>query len=73
MLTNNKLNDLGFERFEWQDEEGEVVVDYKLKRGNVVIEITNMKKVEITTQGNYIELPKINQDSKLEQLINLLT
>jgi len=28
-------------------------------------------KVEITTQGNYIERPKINDDSKLEQLINL--
>lgn len=44
-----------------------------LKKGSVVIEITNMEKVEITTQGNYIELPKINKDSKLEQLINLLS
>jgi len=73
MLTEDKLKNLGFERYEWRDEDGDTVVDHKLKQGNVVIEITNNKKVEITTQGNYIELPKINDDSKLEQLINLLS
>jgi len=73
MLTEDKLKNLGFERYEWRDEDGDTVVDHKLKQGNVVIEITNNEKVEITTQGNYIELPKINDDSKLEQLINLLS
>ncbi|QBQ41186.1 hypothetical protein E2P86_08465 [Sphingobacterium psychroaquaticum] len=73
MITEDKLKALGFERYEWRDEDGDSIVDHKLKKGSVVIEITNMEKVEITTQGNYIELPKINKDSKLEQLINLLS
>lgn len=73
MLTEQTLKNLGFQRHEWQDDDGDQVVDYTLKQGNVVIEITNMQKVEITTQGNYIELPKINDDIKLEQLINLLS
>lgn len=72
MLTEIKLKELGFERHQWEDEDGEVV-DHKLSKGNLVIEISNMNKVEITTRGNYIELPKINEDSKLEQLINLLS
>lgn len=73
MLTEEKLKNLGFERYEWLDDDGDKVVDHRLKRGNLVIEITNMKKVEITTQGNYIELSKINEDNKLELLINLLS
>lgn len=73
MLTEEKLKNLGFERYEWLDDDGDKVVDHRLKQGNLVIEITNMKKVEITTQGNYIELSKINEDNKLELLINLLS
>lgn len=73
MLTHEKLKSLGFKKYEWQDDDGDQVVDYKLQRGNVVIEITNLQTVEITTQGNYINLPKINDDNKLEQLINLLS
>jgi len=73
MLTQEKLTCLGFEKYEWQDEDGDQIVDYKLTKGNVVIEITNLQTVEITTQGNYINLPKINDDNKLEQLINLLS
>lgn len=73
MLTHEKLTCLGFEKYEWQDDDGDQVVDYKLTKGNVVIEITNLETVEITTQGNYINLPKIDDDNKLEQLINLLS
>lgn len=73
MLTEQTLKNLGFQRYEWQDDDECKFVDYILKHGSVVIEITNMKKVEITTQGNYIELPKIDDDTKLEQLINLLS
>ena len=73
MLTQEKLKSLGFKKYEWRDDDGDQVVDYKLKKGNVVIEITNLQTVEITTQGNYINLPKINDDNKLEQLINLLS
>jgi len=69
MLTQEKLTCLGFERYEWHDDD----VDYKLTKGNVVIEITNLETVEITTKGNYINLPKIDDDNKLEQLINLLS
>ncbi|MBE8712564.1 hypothetical protein [Sphingobacterium hungaricum] len=72
MLTNEKLIALGFERCEWEDE-GEHFVDHKIQKGNVVIEISNLEKVEVTTKGNYIELPKVDNDQKLEQLLNLLS
>lgn len=73
MLTQKKLTCLGFERYEWHDDDGDQIIDYKLTKGNVVIEITNLQTVEITTKGNYINLPKIDDDNKLEQLINLLS
>lgn len=73
MLTQEKLTCLGFEKYEWQDDDGDQIIDYKLTKGNVVIEITNLETVEITTKGNYINLPKIDDDNKLEQLINLLS
>lgn len=72
MLTNEKLLALGFERSEWQDED-ELFVDHRIQKGNVVIEISNLEKVEVTTKGNYIELPKVDNDQKLEQLLNLLS
>lgn len=72
MLTNEKLIVLGFERSEWEDE-GELFVDHKIQKGNVVIEISNLEKVEVTTKGNYIELPKVDNDQRLEQLLNLLS
>ena len=72
MLTNEKLLALGFERSEWEDED-EVFVDYRIQKGNVVIEVSNLEKVEVTTKGNYIELPKVDNDQKLEQLLNLLS
>jgi len=71
-LTEIGLKNLGFDRYQWE-EDGRIFVDHKLKKGNVIIEITNLKTVEITTTGNYIELPKINEDFKLQQLINLLS
>lgn len=72
MLTEKKLKELGFERHEWENE-GEHFVDHLLNKGGVTIEITDLKKVEITTKGNYIEFPNLSDDNKLEQLINLLS
>lgn len=72
VLCEQKLKNLGFTCYKWEDE-GEEVVDHVLAKGNVVIEITNLSKVEITTKGNYIELSKIDNTDKLEQLINLLS
>lgn len=72
MLCEQKLKDLGFTRYSWEDD-GEEIIDHVLSKGNVVIEITNLSKVEITTKGNYIELSKIDTADKLEQLINLLS
>jgi len=66
------LKNLGFSRHEWNDEEVRVV-DHKLENEDFAIEITNLQTVEITTKGQYIGLPKIDNDQKLEQLINLLT
>lgn len=67
------LEDLGFSRYEWNDEEVGTVIDHKFENENFAIEITNLQTVEITTKGQYIELPNINNDQKLEQLISLLT
>ncbi len=67
------LEELGFSRYEWADEEVGTVIDHKFENESFAIEITNLQTVEITTKGQYIELPNINNDQKLEQLINLLT
>ena len=67
------LEDLGFSRYEWKDEEVGTVIDHKFENENFAIEITNLQTVEITTKGQYVELPSINNEKKLQQLINLLT
>jgi hypothetical protein len=67
------LEDLGFSRYEWNDEEVGTVIDHKFENENFAIEITNLQTVEITTKGQYVELPSINNDEKLQQLISLLT
>ncbi|QQT60958.1 hypothetical protein I6I97_17305 [Sphingobacterium multivorum] len=69
----NTLEDLGFSRYEWSDEEVGTVIDHKFENENFAIEITNLQTVEITTKGQYVELPSIDNDQKLQQLINLLT
>lgn len=72
MITEKKLESLGFSRHTWDDEDNEVV-DHKLETENFAIEITNLTTVEITTKGQYVQLEAVNNDDKLEQLINLLT
>lgn len=32
MITEDKLKALGFERYEWRDEDGDSIVDHKLKK-----------------------------------------
>ena len=71
-LTEDNLRLLGFDKLEPVDDD-EASIEHVAKIGNVVIEVTNLSIVEITTRGNYIELPKIDNDQKLEQLINLLS
>lgn len=71
-LTEDKLRLLGFDKLKQVDDD-EASIEHVAKIGNVVIEVTNLSIVEITTRGNYIELPKIDNDKKLEQLINLLS
>jgi len=71
-LCEQKLKNLGFTRYDWEDE-GEEIIDHVLVKGHVVIEVTNLNKVEITTKGNYVELSQIDNTEKLEQLINLLS
>lgn len=66
------LQSLGFVRYEWEDEESGKVVDHKFENDNFSIEITNLQTVEITTKGQYVELSNIDNDYKLEQLIELL-
>lgn len=73
LFQEETLKSLGFERYEWADEESEPIIDHKFENEDVTIEITNLETVEITTKGQYIKLPKIDNDQKLEQLINLLT
>jgi len=72
-FLESTLKDFGFERYEWNDEEIGIVVDHKLETENIAIEITNCETVEITTKGQYIQLPNINSDEKLKHLIELLS
>lgn len=73
VFLESTLRDLGFQRYEWNDEEAGKIVDHKFENAGISIEITNLKTVEITTKGQYITLSNINCDQKLEQLIHLLT
>lgn len=71
-FKEEKLKNLGFVRQEWEDEFG-TIVDHKLSLFGIKIEITNLSTVEITTQGQYVELARVDSGEKLEQLINLLS
>lgn len=72
-FNESTLKDLGFERYEWEDEDIGKVVDHKFENHNISIEITNYQTVEITTKGQYIGLPNIDTDKKLKQLVKLLS
>ncbi len=72
-FNESTLKDLGFEKYEWQDEDSGLIVDHKFENQNISIEITNYQTVEITTKGQYVELPNIDSGKKLKQLINLIT
>ncbi|MFD1770895.1 hypothetical protein [Sphingobacterium suaedae] len=70
---DESLANLGFSKYEWNDEDLGKVVDHKFENKDLSIEITNYQTVEITTRGQYITLPSITNTQKLEELIKLLT